>query len=316
MPSCVRVNQNQSEATEGGGKRDEDERTQGRRRRLRKDEFDYCLKLFHTSPWKSVRLSTHVAASVCVCVCVCVCSPLMCSLERPHGLNEVWRSYSRLSDCRLLIRKITLSEFYQRQNHRSVRPRECVCVCVRWWKTEGFSCRGICLLACVRFVCVFIPPPPRRPHAPSVSDWFGIHCHGETGRRRRERGGGGGRKKSKREGERAKDTAGWRIGRRNKGKKKRKRVFMPQGYNSHSRSNYPNRCLRSPHNGSSNAAIPHPDVRCHLRLRKTNCSHFVRAGAADFFLFCFVSLSVFFFSLLVFPQMVDVSLRKEGGRGG
>lgn len=73
MPSCVRVNQNQSEAMEEGrremrmkGHRDGD--GDGGKMSL----ITVCLMSFHMSPWKSVRLSTRVAASVCFCVCLCV----------------------------------------------------------------------------------------------------------------------------------------------------------------------------------------------------------------------------------------------------
>lgn len=79
-------------------------------------------------------------------------------------------------------------------------PRACLCVCVcvfccgRWQRV--FMPGHMSALG-VHLVCLPPPPPsfPGRPHAPAVSGWFTIHCHGETARRRCEkesmRGGGG-----------------------------------------------------------------------------------------------------------------------------
>lgn len=46
----------------------------------------------------------------------------------------------------------------------------------------------------VRMCVCFFSPPLGRPHAPSVSDWFGIHCHRETGKTEWRRWGGGRRR--------------------------------------------------------------------------------------------------------------------------
>ena len=139
----------------GGGKRDEDERTQGRRRRLRKDEFDYCLKLFHTSPWKSVRLSTHVAASVCVCVCVCVFSinVFLGASPRPQwGLKKLFETqWLQITD----KENYTVRILSAPKSSQCASSWVCVCVC-EMVEDRGFFLPGhMSARMCALCVCFY-----------------------------------------------------------------------------------------------------------------------------------------------------------------
>lgn len=159
----------------------------------------------------------------------------------------------------------------------------CMCVFV-WSVAEGFLAWAyVCMHVCAK--CVFFIPPPGRPHAPSVSDWFSIHCHRETGKRqsqrKRRRWGGGREEERERQrerndemqtGEQAKNTARWLRERRGEhiyeqNNRKCKGVFMPTGHNFHSRFRRLNRWVHSLYNSFSSAAILHPNVRCHLRFQ-------------------------------------------------
>lgn len=137
-----------------------------------------------------------------------VCAfPLISSSEHPQGYSNVWRTYLRLNDCRLPIRKITLSEFI---SVKIIPACILMCMCVRMAGDRGFSCSGICLgLMCA--LCVFLALPRGDPtHRLSLTDsvfiaterWERDGVRGREERRRRKEGRKGeircrGRKKPK-----------------------------------------------------------------------------------------------------------------------
>lgn len=104
-----------------------------------------------------------VRACVCAFLNMCAWFPLISSSEHPHGFTNVWRSYLRLSDCRLPIRKITLSEFIS----TTIIPAcvlVCMCALVRS-ETEGFLARayvGVHVCASCVFLSLLRGDPTHR----------------------------------------------------------------------------------------------------------------------------------------------------------
>lgn len=147
----------------------------------------------------------------------------------------------RLSDCRLQIRKITLSEFISVK----IMP-----VCVRMVGDRGFLGRAYaCVCLYVRVLCVFFyPSSGETPH--TVCLWliqYSLsHREKATERRKEEKNDEmQKRRKSQRNSERTERTK--RREHMSKSSKE-KRVFMLRGCNFHSQFNSLNRCLRSPYN--------------------------------------------------------------------
>lgn len=143
----------------------------------------YCWNAWRFTNLPAKCVSFHVCGNA-VSECVFSINRLLFCIKPHRGFPQVWRSCWRISKYRLLMRKITLSEFISAK----ITPVQCIllCMCSYSEKTEGFLARAYVRMhvrACMCFAsCVFFIPPPGRPHAPSVSDWFSIHCHGEKER--------------------------------------------------------------------------------------------------------------------------------------